>query len=411
MITIDTLSNQIRVISETIPYLRSVALGVWVNVGSAHEDKNTNGISHVIEHMVFKGTKSRTAKDIADETAELGGNLNAFTGKECTAFYVRTLDEQLYDAIHLLSDMLVHPLLDNLDLEREKGVILDEIDMYEDSAEDLVHEVLQKEVWREHPLGFIISGEKQIVKKFTVKEIKQFMKRFYVGENITISVVGNVDSKKLKEKLEEAFGSLPAGKPAPKILPPVYKKSLFQKEKDIEQVHMDVAFPFIPAASEKRYLASIVNSVLGGSVNSRLFQRIREELGLVYTIYSYGCTYQPAGLLQIYAAMNPSQASYVKEEIFTVIDQLKKDMITEDELNKAKAELKTELIISNESTQNRMESNAKSWMQFQQIVSIDESLMKLNQVTVEEIESFIEQYFILNQASIAAAGKIQNSLK
>lgn len=409
MINLFTLKNQIRVVCETMPYLRSVALGIWINVGSAHENEKNNGISHVIEHMVFKGTKSKTAKEIADITAELGGNLNAFTGKECTAFYIRTLDEQLFRAVELLGDMLQNSLIEEKDLEREKSVILDEIDMYEDSAEDIVHEVLQKEVWKNHPLGYIISGEKEVVKKFTVQEVREFMKEFYTGENIIISVAGNFDPILLKEKLEQEFGGIPVGKPAPPIQIPHYSKSVYKKERDIEQVHMDIAFPFINATSKDRYTASVVNSVLGGSVNSRLFQRIREDLGMVYTIYSYGCSFQPAGLLQIYAAMNPNQVDSVLEETIAVIEKLKKDGIGQEELLKAKAELKTELIISNESTQNRMESNAKSLVQFGKILTIDEILEDMKQVTVQKTSEFAEHYLDCSKISLAIAGNIRNS--
>ena len=210
MTNINQLSNGITVVTEELPYLRSSSFGIWVKAGSADEDDTNNGIAHIIEHMLFKGTKNRSAKQIADEMARIGGNMNAFTSKECTSYYATTLIEHLPIAIDIISDMLINSLIDEKALKKEKGVIIEEIDMYDDSPEDLVHEMLQQRIWKDHPLGYIISGTKKIVRKVTREQIQEFMDTHYVGENMVISVAGNIKSKELLALLEEKFGSIKA---------------------------------------------------------------------------------------------------------------------------------------------------------------------------------------------------------
>lgn len=408
MIKCCTLSNNIKVVYEQIPYLRSVSIGIWVNVGSSNETKETNGISHVIEHMLFKGTKTKSAKEIADITACLGGNLNAFTSKECTSYYIRTLDKHLFKAIELIADMLINSAIDSKELEKEKCVILDEIDMYEDSPEDMVHEILQKEVWRDNPLGFLISGEKETVSSFTRDDIVRFKNAYYTGDNIVISAAGSFDSDILIDKLELEFAGIKHSAKGSLIKAvkstPEFNICEYKKYKDIEQVHLDIAYKAASSLSKERYAFSIVNSILGGSVNSRLFQTIREDLGLAYTIYSYGSTFDNAGLFQIYAAMNPKQLDEVIVKTNEVIDILIADKISKDELFKAKEEIITELIINSESTQNRMEYNAKSIMQFGKIITLDETIKNIDNVSIDDIAFIIDKYLNTNNKSAAMIG-------
>jgi predicted Zn-dependent peptidase len=378
-----------------MPYLRSAALGVWVKAGSAYERIEENGISHVIEHMLFKGTSTKSAKDIADITTSLGGNLNAFTSKEYTSYYIRTLDKHLEESINLLSDMMINSVISKEDLEKEKSVILDEIDMYEDSPEDMVHEILQEKVWKDNSHGYIISGDKKTVKSFTREQVLDFKNRYYTGENIIISIAGSFEQDKIIAQLEEKFGSITA-KGEPNILiPPTFVRCDYRKNKDIEQAHIDIAYDAITSLSEERYAFSIVNSVLGGSVNSRLFQKVREEEGMVYSIYSYGSSYDKCGLFQIYAAMNPSLIDEVFASIYSTIDEFIKDKISIDELNNAREEIKTELIINSESTQCRMENNAKSLLQFDRIITLDETIKELDSVTLDEVSLVIDKYFLV----------------
>lgn len=404
MIKYFSLSNNIKVITEHIPYLRSVSIGVWVNTGSAYETVENNGISHVIEHMLFKGTTSKSAKDIADLTARLGGNLNAFTGKECTSFYVRTLDVHLDEALDLLSDMYINSVIDESDLSREKYIIADEIDMYEDSPEDMVHELLQKEVWKNHPLGYIISGDKKNVNSFTREQILEYKHAHYTGANTVISIAGNFNQENISLQLEKYFGVIEKGDSVNNYTVPIFNKCSFHKKKDIEQMHLDIAYDAITSVSEERYAFTVLNSIIGGSVNSRLFQRIREELGLVYSIYSYGSTFKNAGLFQVYAAFNPSQLDDIQEEIDGVFKEIINNPISEYELINAKEEIKTELIIGSESTQNRMENNAKSILQFDKVITIDETIRQIDMVSQKDIMSIIDKYINTNNISISIMG-------
>ncbi|MCI5480022.1 MAG: insulinase family protein [Lachnospiraceae bacterium] len=398
------LKNGIQVIYEPMQEVRTVSFGVWVKVGSAYETKKNNGISHVIEHMLFKGTKTRTAKDIADMTAKLGGNLNAFTGKECTAYYLKTLDDQLPEAMELISDMICNSRISEEQLQTEKQVIIDEISMYNDSCEDMVHEKLQKKVWAHHPLGYIISGKKKIVQGFTQEEILDFMKAAYTGDNILISAAGHLDEERFHEDLERYFGSIPPRGSLKPLTVPAYHVCDFRKYRDIEQVHLDIAFNGIPVDARERYAFSLANSILGGSVSSRLFQKIREEEGRAYSIYSYGSNFQKAGLWQIYAATNREQLDATIGEIYDQICLMKRDGITEEELMQAKHELRSELIIGNESTQSRMDNNAKSLMSYGKIISLDETVDQLMRVTREEICDFMQQWADPDNSSICVMG-------
>lgn len=409
MISIDRLSNGITVVTEIMPYLKSAAFGVWVRVGSANEDESNNGIAHVIEHMMFKGTKNRTAKQIADEMAKIGGNINAYTSKECTSYYATTLSEHLPMAIRIIGDMLNNSLIDEKALRKEKGVILEEIDMYEDSPEDLVHDLLQQRIWKDHPLGYIISGKKTTVRKISREQILDFLHTFYTGENIVISIAGNFDREEILALVEEEFGKIRPKGIKDYIPPekPVYRKVVCKKRKDIEQLHINMAFDCISFLSEERFALSILNSILGGSVNSRLFQKVREEAGLTYAIYSYGSSYKTTGLLHIYAAMNPGQKDTVLNMIYDEIEDLRKNGITPDELAMTKEQIKTELILGSEGAKNRMNANGKSMLNRGRLVPLDETIEGINKVTIEDVQDFVIKYLDISNSSICLVGNIK----
>lgn len=429
MTKITTLDNGIKVVTEKLSYLRTASFGVWVHVGSAKETKENNGISHVIEHMLFKGTANRTAKQMADVMTEIGDDVNAFTGKEVTCYYGNTTTEKLEVLIDLLADMIQHSLFTEEDIRKEKRVIFDEIDMYEDSAEDLVHELLQQKVYKDQPLGYIISGTKKNVKSLTRQQLMDFMKLHYTASNILISVAGNFDEESLLALLEDKFKDLPGGKnpgarssmmlkqlkgDALRLEPyeakykdkdvPVYHTCFCTKHKENEQLHINIAYPSISLKSKDNVICSIFNSMLGGSNNSRLFQKIREELSLVYSIFSYGSSFEEAGLFHIDITVNPTQAIKVLEETYQVIMDVIENGITIEELNTHKSQVKTELIMSGESTKARMNANAKGVILRGYVKTIDEIAEETEKVTVEDMKDFAKRIFLSEKPSMCIVG-------
>ena len=319
--------------------------------------------------------------------AKIGGNMNAFTSKECTSFYATTLSEHLPIAIDIISDMLIHSLIDEKALKKEKGVIIEEIDMYDDSPEDLVHEMLQQRIWKDHPLGYMISGTKKIVRKVTREQILDFMDTYYVGENMIISVAGNFEEKKILNLLEEKFAVIKAhsNKSRKVTSRPEYNKVICKRDKEIEQMHCNIAFNSISYLSEERYILSVLNSIFGGSINSRLFQKIRENSGLTYSIYSYGSSYRETGLFHIYSAMNPAQTATVIKKIWQIINDIKKKGVTKEELQMTKEQIKTELILGSESAKSRMNSNGKSIINRGRIITLEEMIGGIESVTKESV--------------------------
>lgn len=430
MVKVKVLSNGIKVVTEELSYLRTVSFGVWIRVGSAKENKENNGISHMIEHMLFKGTTTRTGKEIADIIAGIGDDVNAFTSKEQTCYYGTTITESLPVLVDLLSDMLCNSLLSEEDLRKEKRVIFEEIDMYEDSADDMVHEILQQNVFKDHPLGYIISGPKKNVRSLTRMQLVDFMEKHYVAENMVISVAGNFQEDELMDQLERSFGRIRGlnlraknslnrlkQKKEELALEPYEKKYQIDadaipnyhacfctRHKDNEQLHMNLAFPSIPLGSEESVVFAVVNSMLGGSNNSRLFQRIREDLSLVYSIYSYGSSFEKTGLFHLDITVNPQQALRVLRETKKVMEEFLITPLTKTELSTHKAQVKTELILGSESAKARMNSNAKSIMVRGFVKTLDEVIEELNQLTEENVFEFANKAWGDNSASMCVIG-------
>lgn len=422
------LSNGMQVVLEYLPYLRTASFGVWVRVGSVGEVKSNNGISHMIEHMLFKGTNTRSAKQIADLTSSIGDDINAYTSKEVTCFYGSTITEFLPTMIDLIADMLLESRFDEIDIRKEKRVICDEIDMYEDSPEDLVHELIQQKIFKDQSLGYIISGTKTVVRSFTREQLLAFMKLHYTADNMTISVAGNFEKDELINILEEKFKNIPKGnkkassianaikksqqiqvdpyqpKFEHKVMKTVYQTCFCTKHKEIEQLHMNLAFPAISLHSEKNDIFSIFNSILGGSNNSRLFQRIREDLGLAYSIYSYGSSFEKAGLFHIDITINPSQSDAVLSAVYDVLKGIVQDGITSKELETHKAQVITEFIMSSESAKSRMNSNAKNLMIRGHIRTLDDVLERLRNVTVEDVNLFAKEILDMDKLSLCLVG-------
>ncbi len=411
MIKTFELENGIRVVLEPMSHLRTVSFGVWVKVGSVNETIKNNGISHVIEHCLFKGTTSRTAKQLADEISAIGDQLNAFTGKECTAFYGVTLTEYLPKMMELVGDMIQNSTFEEEPLSKELGVILEEIDMYDDSPEDLVHELLEKNVWKNHALGYIISGEKSIVSGMTREQILDYMKLHYCGNNMVISIAGNYEEQEVVEDLKRYFEAIPrfgsgnnANHDADTI--PEFQRCLCERKKDVEQLYMNLAFSTMDERDEERHVQIMANALLGGSNNSRLFQQVREELGLAYSVYSYSSLYRYAGLFHIDVIVNPANAIIVYEKLAEILKEFSSTAIGKEELESLYTQLRIEMIMGSESARNRMERNAKALLMHNRIVPLEETLEKLSKVTAEDIRAFGAKYFVLSKAGICMVGDI-----
>ncbi|MCT4687428.1 M16 family metallopeptidase [Vallitalea sp.] len=405
MVKMKTMDNGLCVVGEENSFVRSVALGIWIKNGSIDENKNNNGISHFIEHMMFKGTKNRTAKDIADEMSEVGGRINAFTGKEYMCYYAHTLDNHIDVALDVLSDMILNSGMKDEDMKKEKGVIIEEINMYEDSPEEIVHDLIQEESWSGSTLGYNILGTKELVNNFTKKDIEEYMSKHYIPENIVISVVGKFDFDEMFEKISKKFSVLKKKNRVERVKKLNYKKCFVTKDKDIEQIHLCMSFPSIPYNSDKIYILSILNTILGGGINSRLFQSIREEKGLAYSIYSYVETYNIAGMINIYAATNPTQIEPVILGVMEEINLLLEKGIDEKQLNQTKEQLKSNLIIGFENMNSRMSSYGKTKLMIDRIKSQDEMIEGINAVNLNSFMNFAKKTFNYNDMSTALVGR------
>ncbi|GKX31750.1 peptidase M16 [Vallitalea longa] len=405
MVKMKTMDNGLCVVGEENSFVRSIALGIWIRNGSIDENKKNNGISHFIEHMMFKGTEKRTAKDIADEMSEVGGRINAFTGKEYMCYYAHTLDNHIDVALDVLSDMILNSSMKPEDMKKEKGVILEEINMYEDSPEEIVHDLIQEEAWSGSTLGYNILGTEELINNFTKEDIKDYMSKYYIPENIVISVVGKFDFDEMFEKISNKFSALKSRKRIPRIDKLDYKKCFVTKDKDIEQVHLCLSFPSIPYNSDDIYILSILNTILGGGINSRLFQTIREEKGLAYSIYSYVESYNIAGMLNIYAATNPTQIEQVILSVMDEINLLLEKGIDEKELNQTKEQLKSNLIIGLENMNSRMSSYGKTKLMIDRIKTQDEMIEGINAVNLDSFINFAKKTFNYSEMSTSLVGR------
>lgn len=400
------LSNGIRVITESIPHFRSASIGLWFGVGSVYENEEEKGLSHFIEHMLFKGTKTRTAKQIAEVMDSVGGQLNAFTAKEYTCFYCKVMDEHIEMGLELLSDMLLNSTIDGAELEKEKGVILEEINMYDDSPEDLVHEELSKAFFGNHPLASPILGTVELLEGYKSADLTDYMNKFYTPDNLVVSIAGNFSEPKLLEWLNKYLGGWKSTKKTfQQVSVPEDSYEIRHIKKDIEQVHVSLAFPGLRTGSEELYTMSILNNILGGSMSSRLFQKIREDKGLAYSVFSYPSNYLSGGMFSIYAGMKPSQTATVLGLIIDEINLLKKNAITQDEFVMAREQLKGNYILGMESTNSRMNSLGRSKLLLNKIVTPSEVIDKINRVTIDNVVELIAALFGGEKIAAAAVGK------
>ncbi|SDK47360.1 M16 family metallopeptidase [Natronincola ferrireducens] len=402
-----TLDNGLRVVTEHIPFVKSISIGVWIETGSKHETTENNGISHFIEHMLFKGTTTKSAKEIAELIDGIGGQINAFTSKECTCYYTKVLDDHYELAIDLLADMLFHSKFDPEDIEKEKSVVYEEISMYEDSPEDLAHDLLNQSIFKNNSLGFPILGVHDSLKKIDRDMILNYMKEFYVPNNAVISVAGNFQEENLLKIIEDKFGNWKKSDILKKSeMPLQYNFENISKSKDIEQIHYCLGFKGISLGQSSLYPLLVVNNILGGSMSSRLFQNIREERGLAYSIYSYPSTYKGGGLLTIYAGMSPHLLQEVKDLIYKELEELKLKGLATLELTKSKEQLKGNYMLGLESTSSRMTSMGKSELLLNKIYSPKEVIQKIDEVKMEDVNSIIQEVIQLDCVASTTVGKI-----
>ncbi len=409
MVDIIKLSNGLRIAIEPIPFVRSVSFGILVGNGARHENISCNGISHFIEHMLFKGTENRTAKEIADQVDCIGGQINAYTSKEYTCYYTKTLDTHFDTALDILSDMFFHSKFDDAEIQKERNVIVEEINMYEDTPEELVHDLLQLSSWKNNSLGLPILGTEEIISKFNHETFKQYYKKNYRPDNTVIAVAGNVNEKDTIKKIEKYFGSWTYNEKVTESKDIAsYTPSFIKREKDIEQVHLCLSFPGVPLGSKDTYVIAALNTIFGGGMSSRLFQRIREDNGLAYSVYSYASSYKDTGIFAIYAGMSENQTQQVIELILDEIKQLFKNKITSEQLYKTKEQLKSNYILGLESTSNRMSSIGRGLLLLNRIQTPDELIQKIDDITLDKLAEMTEVIFDLSKVGVCAVGKVKN---
>ena len=398
-IQITTLANGLRVISEHIPYVKSASIGIFIGIGSRDESDEIRGISHFIEHMMFKGTPTRTARQIADEIESRGGQLNAFTDKEMTSYQVRVLSEDTPLAIEILTDMLRNSLHDAEEMEREKRVVIEEIKMYEDSPEETVHDIFEQTLWQSHPLGKSIIGSEKTVSGLTRQNLTDYIAAQYLPDRIILSAVGLVDHDEVVKLAEVAFANL-LGTAAVRILekPQSFSEKKEMSKRDIEQVHFCLGNAAFDKHDEARFSLSILNNVLGGNMSSRLFQEVREKRGLAYAIGSYPRTYQDGGHFCVYGGTSPETYEQVLELTKAEFGKIRKDGILEDELSKAKTQVRGALVLGLESMNARMNRYGESLLSYGRVMPIEEVLTKYEAVTNESIGQVAE--IVLNESSL-----------
>ena len=405
------LPNGLRVVGERLPYLRSVSIGAWMHVGSMMEEPSENGLSHFLEHMVFKGTEKRTARQIAEEMDAVGGQLNAFTGRDCTCFYAKVIDEDLRLAVDILSDLVLHATMDENELEKERGVILEEISMDEDTPEDLVHELLQTAQFGEQSPGQPILGPAAQIAAYTREDLLNFRSKHYAPRETVVALAGNYDPDQVLAWVTEAFGSWE--NEIPPVETPDWQVRCGQhvlREKDTEQMHICLGFPGMAYGTEGVYPLAVANNILGGAMSSRLFQRIREELGLAYSVYSYPNTYMGVGTFDLYAGVSPKNAGVVLDEIRAELKKFVDEGITEKEFRDSVTQLRSGYLMGLESPGSRMQSLGRSTLLRGKPISHEETLAAIEDVTMDKVMT-VAREILTQPPCIAIVGKGAEKVK
>lgn len=412
MVTIETLTSGVRLVYERIPHFRSVSVGVWVGTGSVDEKEGEHGLSHILEHMVFKGTESHSAAGLAFTIDSVGGNINAFTSKELTCYYAKVADEHLPVAIDILYELAMRPTLHEDDMLRERQVILEEISMIEDTPEDLVQDLIGEAFFSGHNLANSISSTAEIVAAYDIRHVQNYYKTHYVPANMVISVAGNFDEEQLKSEIGKRFGQYAAAEPAIKEIPkecPDGGRRILMKDRDFEQTHICLGLRGYRSATNDIYPTMVLNNILGGSMSSRLFQKVREERGMVYSIYSYPSFFRQMGMFGIYAAMKPDNVAPAMEIIGQELNSLYMGEITAEEFHRAKEQLKGNFALSQDGLSSRMNAMGKNLLLHNRVISEQETMDKINGVTLEDVQATARHICCADHAAAAAVGKISHA--
>ena len=400
------LENGLTIIGEEIPYVKSISLGVWINAGSRIEDEEISGVSHFIEHMLFKGTKNRTSKQIASEIDNLGGQINAFTSKECTCYYVKLLDSHIDIGIDVLSDMILNSKFNEEDLDKERSVIIEELKMYEDSPEDLAYDLLTENIYENDPLGMNIIGTEESLEKLNREKLLEYFNKYYVHNNSVIAISGNFNFDEIINKIEEKFKVWKKKAVNIDIKKAEFKSCFLSKNKDTEQINLAMSLEAVPLENDKEvYALAVINTVFGGSISSRLFQKIREEKGLVYSIYSSQSLYRKCGELGIFASMSNDHLEEVYESIIEEIKTMKKYYLTDQEIKESKEQLKGSYILGLESTSSRMMSMGRSLLLNNKVESTDDILKSIDNVDRETVKIVIDKIFNVDKLGVWIGGR------
>jgi predicted Zn-dependent peptidase len=399
--------NGLVLLTETMPHMRSVSVGIWIRSGSRLEPAELNGISHFIEHMVFKGTGRRTAEDIAREVDRIGGMLDAFTSKEMVCFNTRVLDEHLAGAFDVLADMMLDPRFPEEEIGRERSVILEEIRMVEDSPEDLVFETFSKNVWGAHPLGRPILGTAESVERFDRAKIENWFRNWYAPDNMIISAAGNISHQQMVDLVTPRFGDGRRGRGALHGEAPAPQAGFANRSKgDLEQAHLCLGVPLHPMSDPRRYAASVLNNLLGSGMSSRLFQNIREKQGLAYSVFSETSHYHDAGLLTVYAGTGMDTLVRLVSSVMAEFRDLKRNAVSDEELRRAKDNLKGGTLLSLESTAARMSDLARHYLYFGRYILPEERIALMEAVTREEVQQLAQEIFHTDNIAAAVVGNL-----
>jgi predicted Zn-dependent peptidase len=393
MVVTETLPSGLRLLTEAMPQVRSVTVGVWLTRGSRHESDPESGVAHFVEHMLFKGTTSRSAQVIAQTIDSIGGQLDAFTSKEYAGYYIKVLDEHLPLAIDLLGDIVMHPAFAPADIEREQSVILEEIKMVEDAPDDLVHEVFAQQFWARHPLGRPILGTPETVSSFDAPRLRQYFGSTYLAQNFVVAAAGHLEHGHVRDLVNRVFEGLPSGALTANEAPPAVTPGLVIRQKDIEQSHLCLGAPAYPQAHTDRHAMYVLNTVLGGSMSSRLFQHIREERGLAYAVFSSLATYSDAGAITVYAGCATERVGEVVDLTLAELRGLRDEPVPPEELQRAKDHLKGSLTLSLENTSSRMSQLARQEMQFGRQFTLDEILAAIEAVSAADVQRVARDVF------------------
>jgi predicted Zn-dependent peptidase len=402
------LDNGIRIITKKMPHIRSVSMGVWVNVGARDESQEESGISHLIEHMIFKGTAKRSAFQIAKEFDAIGGNTNAFTSKEHTCYHARVLDVHMEAMVDILSDIFLNSVFDALEVEKERPVIFQEIGMVEDSPEEYIHILSGNTFWGDHPLGRSILGTRENILRFDADAIKRFFSRYYSPQRIVISAAGNVDHNQIVDLMEPSFKSIPTGDRFPERLTPSGRTRVDIHHRDLEQVHVCIGTPGMSITDPRRYAFSLMNTILGGNMSSRLFQQVRESRGLAYSVYSFISSHVDTGMFGVYVGVDSKKAFESTQLILNEMRKIKEEPVDVTELHDAIEYTKGSLLLASESTDNQMVRLAQNEIHFGRYIPLQSVVEKIESVSTGDILEMAKSLFQPPQIALTLLGPIRD---